>query len=183
VDCDSKTCQRNLLELKRQLKNLLSHVERLEGLLLEKSGTTSDELELAKRLRGEYMTLGATPKISDVKRLSKRLDKEWGGIDLDEASETSSGHDDMDVDEPVPITHYPMDEPSSNLPPDAVPPHDLTLDVPSSHPSTDARSASPPRSLQHAISGSPNPPAALYQSQAPADASSPISSTGLGDSD
>ena len=183
MDCNSKTCQQNLLELNRQSKNLLSHVEKLEGLLLEKSGTTSDELELAKRLRGEYMTLGATPKISDVKRLSKRLDKEWGGIDLDEESETSSSHDDMDVDEPAPITHYPMEEPSPNLAPDAVPSQDPTLDVPSSHPSTDARSASPPHSLQHAFSGSPNPPATRYQPEAPADASSPISITGLGDSD
>jgi len=184
-DCHSKACQQNLLELKRQSKNLLRHVERLEALLLGKAETTSDELELVKRLHTEYMALGATPNLSNVKQLSQRLDKEWGGIDLDEDFDTAGGHDDMDVDEdePAPSTHHPVPQLPPNLPPDAPSTQNPPLDVLfPQHSSSNTRSPKNP-SPEHTGSQSPQPPAAVSRQQSPADASSPISVTGLGDSD
>ena len=84
VDCTSNVCASNLQELKRETVKLLHHVEKLEALLLDKSTVTSDDLEFARHIRAEYMALGKTPNELQIKNLSKRLNKEWGGIDVEE---------------------------------------------------------------------------------------------------
>lgn len=218
VDCRSEVCASNLQALKRETADLLHHVEKLEVLLLAKSAGTSDDLELAKRIRAEYVALGKTPNESQIKNLSKRLNKERGGLDIEEdldilddepllPAEPEAPHppqfpqglidldSDSDIGEPSFAKEPDPPHPQASPPPlvDVVDDSDsdgsdsdvvmeelerayLDLDPESPRPPQNSRAAEPPQSptaeiVPAAAADSPSPP------------SSPLSDTGLGDSD
>jgi hypothetical protein len=145
--------------LLRETKNLFRHVDHLEHLLTEKSAETSDMVELTKSIRAEYASLGRPPNLQDIKNLAARLNKEWAGIDIeDEGPGRSDNHDDkMDVDQPTGVNDMPQ-------PPHAAADIDLPIiPIPDPHSARET-------------------PAGGSPTQA-APSSSPLSASGLGDSD
>jgi len=218
VDCTSEVCASNLQALKRETADLLHHVEKLEALLLAKSTVTSDHLELAKRIRAEYVALGKTPNESQIKNLSKRLNKERAGLDVEEdldilvdepllPAEPEAPHplqcppglidldSDSDIGEPSlakePDPQHPRDSPpaledivddsdsdglDSDVVMDELEEAYLDLEPESCRPPQHSRAVEPPQ----------NPPADRALAPAadsPSPPSSPLSDTGLGDSD
>lgn len=217
VDCTSPLCASNVQELKRETVKMLHHVEHLEGLLSDKAAVTSDHLDLAKHIRGEYMSLGKTPNESQIKILSKRLNQERGGMDVEEdvdvladdpflpaepnapyAPTSLPGHiyldSGSDIDEPALAK-----EPDPQQPPNSPPPLEDVEDSDSDGSDSDvlmddleqailAMDAEPDHPSQYASTLEPpqNPPGynpASAAADSPSPPSSPLSDTGLGDSD
>lgn len=184
-DCDSPQCRHILQELGRETKTLFRHVEKLETLLLEKSGMTSDELELAKGIRAEYMRVGGAPNVAHIKGLAARLDKEWG-IDAAEVPEIPNDQDNMDVDEPVQVSNVAVQVPalgsSIHVPAPGSPVNNVAVQVPAPCSSTHVPAPGSPV-LALTSGSSVLPPAGINSVSSPAAGSSPLSATGLGDSD
>lgn len=188
-DCDSPQCRNNLQELLRETKTLFRHVEKLETLLVEKSGMTSDELELAKGIRAEYMRAGGTPSFAHLKGLADRLNKEWG-IDAAEVPDIPNDQDNMDVDEPVQVSNVSEQVPAPRCSAFALAAGSLVhpqaaIDSALSEVSNVSVHVPAPCSSAPAVAtgSSAHPPAAIDSALSPDAGSSPLSATGLGDSD
>jgi len=95
-NCTSVDCDQNIRVLLRETTKLLSHVEKLERLLKEKASATAEELDLVRLVRDEYTRLGATPNVSAIKDLAERLSKGH----IISSSEDSDNQDVMDTNEP-----------------------------------------------------------------------------------
>jgi len=164
-NCTSVDCDLNIRTLRRETTKILSHVEKLEHLLKEKASATAEELDLVRQVRAEYARLGATQNATAIKDLAERLSTGHiiGSI------EDSENQDVMDTNEPLVETEVTPDDQDANEP--LVEREVTQLEV--------SAADYPPLS---AAADSHYPPS-HSPTQTLDTNSSPISSSGLGDSD